>query len=518
MKNLNFVSIHLFFFNLDSTFVKKLPKINNMEHHKVVIIGAGISGLAAAEVLSKHGIDYVILEARDRIGGRIKTNRDGLAPYDLGASWAHDTLSNPLFDNIIKEIDESNEDKFSLYYDDQRPLYFGENQGPKFLDKNKIEQVAREFEKFTELSYFEEIDKEDITLKKIIEQYIFKQGRLLTKEQVLYSPQLARHLELWHGIGWDEMSSKFGLVDNVGRNCLFRNGYDLVINDIANILDSDRIIKDAIVQKLTHLKTPIQIELTNGKQFSSDWVICTVPQSILQLKLEETGAIEWIPKLPTRIQKSLDNMSWGKLGKIIFEFNEPWWSHHDTDRFVALASPDDHFVNLWESLKIDENKNLETKLELPKPWEFPVLILNLYKVDNVPSLLCFTQGSLTEYLESNPEKAWDYMKPILSKLIHKDLDDSKEIVDFHEIPTNTIVSNWTIDPFSRGSYAACKPNNDPTDLVIQLEHGMGNVRFAGEHTILDGAGAVHGAWMSGIREAKHVLVNEGIIDPEGDKW
>lgn len=489
-----------------------------MTHYKVAIIGAGISGLAAAEVLSKHGIDYIILEARDRIGGRINTNRDGLAPYDLGASWAHDTLSNKLFDNIIAEIDELNEDKYNLYYDDQRPLYFSEEHGPKFLDKNKIEQVVREFEKFVELSYFEEIDKKDVTLQRIIEQYILKQRRLLTKEQVLFVPQLARHLELWHGIGWDQMSSKFGLVDNVGRNCFFRNGYDMVVTDIENKLDSARIIKNAIVKKLNHSKNPIQIELTDGRSFSSDWVICTVPQSILQLKSEETGAIEWTPKLPARIQESLNNMSWGKLGKIVFEFSEPWWKHHDTDRFIALASPDNHFINLWESLKMSENENLGTTSGLPKPWEFPLLILNLYKMENVPALLCFTQGDLTEYLESNPEKAWDYMKPILSKLIHADLDNRKAGVELNKAPTNTIVSNWTIDPFSRGSYAACKPNNDPTDLVIQLEYGMGNIRFAGEHTILDGAGAVHGAWMSGIREAKHILVKEGIIEPSVEEW
>jgi polyamine oxidase len=480
-----------------------------MQHHKVVIIGAGISGLAAAEVLTKYGIDYVILEARNRIGGRIQTNRDGLAPYDLGASWAHDTLTNSLFDKVLNNIENSKEDKYGLYYDDQKPIYFSANEGPKFFSHHKIAQVVEEFEKFVELKYFEEINKKDVTLKEMIVQYLNKQRRLLTKEQICFVPQMARNLELWHGISWDQMSSKFGLVDNVGRNCFFKNGYDTVINDIVNNLDKDRIVKNAVVKELNSSKNPIEIELTNGDKYSCNWVICTVPQSILQLKSGEVGAIEWIPKLPLRIQQSLNNMSWGKLGKVIFEFKHAWWSHHDTDRFVSLASPDDYFLKAWENLKFKEDDQKSgLKLGLPNPWEFPVLILNLFKIDDVPALLCFTQGSLTEYLERNPDNAWDYMKPILSKLVYKDLDDCKEKITLNVTPTNTIVSGWTVDPFSRGSYAACKPNNDPTDLVIQLERGMNNIRFAGEHTILDGAGAVHGAWMSGIREAEHILVQE----------
>lgn len=495
-----------------------------VNHHKVVIIGAGISGLAAAEKLEENKVDYVILEARDRIGGRIVTSRNGLAPYDLGASWAHDTLTNSLFDTVLEDIDDvSTDEKYSLYYDDKRPVYFGFDEGPEFFENHKIEQVVKELEKYIELAYFEELDKPDVCLYDIVLQYLQKQCRLLTKEQVMYVPQLIRHLELWHGIGWKDMSSKFGLVDNVGRNCLFRNGYDKVTDKISSKLDSSCILKNSVVSKIDKSKKKIVIELTNGCILTTDWVICTVPQSILQLPTGETGAIEWIPKLPQRINDALDNMSWGKLGKIIFEFDEPWWKHHDTDRFVALSKPDIHLINSWEAYKsktdigkLPINGQSESNM-LPKPWDFPVLILNFYKINKVPALLCFTQGELTEYLERNPAKAWDYMKPIISRLNNKDLNvvDNK---NFNHKPSKTIVSEWTIDPFSRGSYAACEPSNDPTDLVIQLSKGLDNIRFAGEHTILDGAGAVHGAWMSGKREAEHILIKEGIIEGEIEEW
>ena len=53
---------------------------------KVIVVGAGISGLRAASVLQRHGIDIVVLEGRDRIGGRINTTRTAKGVRDIGQS------------------------------------------------------------------------------------------------------------------------------------------------------------------------------------------------------------------------------------------------------------------------------------------------------------------------------------------------------------------------------------------------------------------------------------------------
>ena len=67
---------------------------------KVIVIGAGASGLAVAKVLKKNNIDFFVLEAADRYGGRLEKNTT-LAdfPIDIGAEWIH---SNPLVLNRIK--------------------------------------------------------------------------------------------------------------------------------------------------------------------------------------------------------------------------------------------------------------------------------------------------------------------------------------------------------------------------------------------------------------------------------
>ena len=63
---------------------------------KICIIGAGISGLRAAELLCAAGFDITILEARTRIGGRIHQSTQFGPPIDLGASWIHGTKGNPI--------------------------------------------------------------------------------------------------------------------------------------------------------------------------------------------------------------------------------------------------------------------------------------------------------------------------------------------------------------------------------------------------------------------------------------
>lgn len=53
---------------------------------QVAIVGAGIAGLRAASVLQRHGVDVVVLEGRDRIGGRINTSRTAKGVRDIGQS------------------------------------------------------------------------------------------------------------------------------------------------------------------------------------------------------------------------------------------------------------------------------------------------------------------------------------------------------------------------------------------------------------------------------------------------
>ena len=67
-----------------------------MEHFDTIVVGAGIAGLTAARLLTKAGRNVIVLEARDRVGGRIVTDRRYGLVTDLGASWIHGITDSPV--------------------------------------------------------------------------------------------------------------------------------------------------------------------------------------------------------------------------------------------------------------------------------------------------------------------------------------------------------------------------------------------------------------------------------------
>lgn len=132
-----------------------------------------------------------------------------------------------------------------------------------------------------------------------------------------------------------------------------------------------------------------------------------------------------------------------------------------------------------------------------EPFQYPILVVNYAHIHpGAKSLVILMQSPVTDYLEANPEIAWDFMRPMLERIKVRPIQN----------PLNVIVSDWTQNPFARGSYSTVHSGDDPLAQVEELsgesDAGLGEnstIRFAGEHTILDGMGYVHGAYNSGTR-------------------
>lgn len=93
------------------------------EKYDVIIIGAGVSGLAATRMLKSTGVKTLTLEATDRIGGRIYTNRSTGLPIDLGASWIHGVRGNQIYELFEKSkarLFKSNFHSTTIYFDGAR--------------------------------------------------------------------------------------------------------------------------------------------------------------------------------------------------------------------------------------------------------------------------------------------------------------------------------------------------------------------------------------------------------------
>lgn len=462
---------------------------------KVCIVGAGVSGLKTAHTLL-HGsklssADVIILEAQNRVGGRILTDNStsklGLR-YDMGAAWFHDALTNSvLYDSIA---DGSFDVEKDGYFDDKDPaMYSSKSQGKIDSSELKLNRIVEDVERFIEIYYSESSDIPDVSLDDMVEKYISKYGIFLSDTQKNYCGRMLRYMELWYGIPLSKISGKYTVMDHQGRNLYNKKGYGFVIDKLKSQINCPILLGEQVQDIYRDVKNGPKnhkIVTVAGTTIDADYLVVTVPQSVLELPAEHEYGIKWTPALPSALAESFQHMHFGALGKVILEFDHIWWDNTQ-DRIQVLA----------DGVFVEES-------EVPQPFQYPIYVVNYGRVQQgAASLVILTQSPVTDYLEANPEKAWEYMKPMLNTI------KVSEIAE----PINVIVSNWTQNPYIRGSYTSLYVGDDPNDLVIQLsgEHdfcGLGSgstIRFAGEHTIADGAGCVHGAYNSGTRAGEWIL-------------
>ena len=249
-----------------------------------------------------------------------KSSKLGIS-YDLGASWFHDSLNNVVLEESIKD------GTFNVmedgYYDDKDIRVFASDEdGPLDVNNMKLHRVAEDLEKFIELYYFDDLNKADMSLNEIVELFMEKHSSRLTTEQKRYCSTILRYLELWYGITWDKISAKYSIMDHQGRNLFNKKGYDFLINKLALGIPEDRILHSHPVTNIIRNNKKgnerVAVESSNGPTVYCNYLVVTVPQSILSLSPLHTHGITWIPPLPSNITDALENIHFGALGKVDF--------------------------------------------------------------------------------------------------------------------------------------------------------------------------------------------------------
>lgn len=498
----------------------------------VVIIGAGIAAIKASLELTKAGITNTILEARDRLGGRLCTEKlaSGV-PVDLGASWFHDCYDNPLLKKYwtSKKIDFVYDDGAITFYNEDGPISANEHLMPLYAEvqcylKHLYEKLPREH---------------DISMKEAIYNYIKEKRYTLTEYQIRHLPQIVRFLEMWVGSSWEILSARCIATDgHKGRDAMVLNGYATVFNyelgeivEAAGASDVNELLRgENPIVSIHNNNVVYKIEWDNKRKlvnvyskegagkinkFTAKYVIFTAPLSILKLRdPKQVGAIEWSPQLPKKILSSLENISFSNLGKVFFEFPEVFWSL-DNDRFVSIPNVDEDYFKACLSdpenvttYKFDikrEDLQIKDSDPVPNGLDYTILFLNIARSIGKPVILALTSSPLTQYVErKDPATVFQVFKPVFARITG--LPESS-IPTPKEIKT----SKWSVDPFARGSYTGISIGDDFDTLYNQLVDpvdifdGSKRVRFAGEGIIDDGNGCAHAAWNTGLREASYII-------------
>ena len=408
--------------------------------YDVIIVGAGISGLSAADYLIDIGKDILVLEARDRVGGRIWSHSWNGITIEEGANWIHTSDGNPLTEFAEKH-------GFTTY---ETPL----NSMVVYLDGREINNDDYNYvvNQFWSHILAKQFKGKDESLAKTVSD--FKINRSFSFDKKIVLNYLAN----------SEISNEYGTdMENLSRDYFdISKGYgdgELVLLD--GLQQMTDVLKDGINVKLNHIVTKIAyhddtvIVSTGEKQFYSKKALVTVPLGVLK-----SGDIEFVPPLPKNKQNAISELGMGLLQKHWLLFNEVFW---DDDVIWILP------IN---------NQN----------WE----CMN-YTHTGKPVLLCFSMGKYAKYQESLPDSniTSDIMS-VLRKTYGKNIPN----------PLDVHFTKWASDKFSYGAYSYTSVGNT-AETYNQISTPINDlIYFAGEHTDKDYPATIHGAYLSGLRAAQ----------------
>ncbi|KAJ4835961.1 hypothetical protein Tsubulata_037128 [Turnera subulata] len=483
------------------------------ERKKIIVIGAGPAGLTAARHLQRQGFSVTILEARERIGGRVFTDFSSLSvPVDLGASIITGveadldterrpdpsslvcsqlglelTVLNsdcPLYDIVTGEkvptdLDEELEAEYNSLLDDMVLVITEKGEHSMKMSLEDGLEYALKSRRMVESGM--DIDKSKDSKTRSVDGGDSESNHSVDE---ILSPLERRvmdwhfaHLEYGCAASLKEVSLPYWNQDDVyggfgGAHCMIKGGYSNVVESLG----------EGLLIKLNHVVTDIsygtadkkanqsegnkvKVFTSNGSEFLGDAVLITVPLGCLKAE-----TIKFSPPLPQWKHSSIQRLGFGVLNKVVLEFPEVFWDD-SVDYFGATAEETDrrgHCFMFW----------------------------NVKKTVGAPVLIALVVGKAAVDGQSMSSDHVSHALMVLRKLFGE-----ASVPD----PVASVVTDWGRDPFAYGAYSYVAIGSSGEDYDILGRPVENCLFFAGEATCKEHPDTVGGAMMSGLREAVRII-------------
>lgn len=296
---------------------------------KVIVIGAGYSGLAAAYQLKKRGIDVVVLEARNRVGGRVFTyNMDAKEKLnvELGGEWI--SASHQRILGLCNELNLSLQDNLleaHLLYKNKYSKHEGWGYTPEWqkkISKLKLDftdlrpEEQNEMDKLDWWRYLlnNGCDGADLDLQNIIDSIDFGESirQVSAYTSLKHFTSVAERKELPYKIVGGNSKLAEALADKVGKE-------NVKLNYQVKRIEQGNNVK---------------VTCTNGEVFEADKIICTIPTFALK-------KIEWFPALPVDKVDAINELQYSRVNKNPILFNKRFWNN---ERFDIITDTPAHFI------------------------------------------------------------------------------------------------------------------------------------------------------------------------------
>ncbi len=432
----------------------------------VAIVGAGVAGMAAALELGRRGLKVVILEARDRVGGRVFTRRDPVAnaPVELGAEFIHGRP--PEIFNLLQELRIN---PIASRGDD-----WCEQEGqlkPCDLFSDLDDLLEKMDDQGQDESFLDFVERCCPGAKEDTKD---RARRYITGFHAADPAQISVH-SLVRGLKADE---------RIGGEQAFRipGGYAVLIDFYQKQIAAAAIRVDlnTVVQNIRWKPGEVVLACHSDdgpRVYSARTGLVTLPLGVLQAKPGALGSVCFEPDLPVRKQKALTKLAMGKVMRITLRFRERFWDKLRPSGSKTLANM----------------RYLFSRQEWFPTWWTTV-------PEKVPMITGWAPFHCAEYLAQQDatlvfSSACETLR-VLLKMAEQEVEDLAESAAYHD---------WQNDPFCRGAYSYVMVGGDSAhaDLAGPLEQTL---FFAGEATEVSGYhGTVHGAIASGHRAAGEIL-------------
>ncbi|XP_062097101.1 lysine-specific histone demethylase 1 homolog 1 [Humulus lupulus] len=448
----------------------KLRSFDGVERGNVVIVGAGLAGLIAARQLVFLGFKVVVLEGRARPGGRVKTKKmegDGAeAAADLGGSVLTGINGNPL-GVLARQLG------LPLHkVRDVCPLYLPDGEA---VDSEIDSRVEASFNKLLDRvcklrqAMIEEVKSVDVALGTVLEAFRKVYGVAEDPEERMLLDWHLANLEYANASLMSNLSMAYWDQDDPyemgGDHCFIPGGNETFIRALAEDLP---IFYNRTVESIRYGSDGVLV-YAGGQEFRGDMVLCTVPLGVLK-----KGSIEFVPELPQRKRDAIQRLGFGLLNKVAILFPYNFWGG-DIDTFGHLSKD--------PSMR----------------GEF-FLFYSYSSVSGGALLVALVAGDAAIRFE--------LMSPVES--VRRVLNTLKGIFNPKGIavpdPIQAVCTRWGKDNFTYGSYSYVAVGSSGDDYDILAEStGDGRVFFAGEATNKQYPATMHGAFLSGMREAANIF-------------
>jgi monoamine oxidase len=414
--------------------------MNNLKTD-VVIIGAGAAGLAAARTLHDRGVDFLIVEARDHVGGRAYTlfGHDG-APIELGAEFIHGAArsTRALMAEIGEEALPTESAAFTLVHGHLQPAPDRWEPAERILQRVNLhgrdESVAAYVDAQPE-SMLSPQERESV--RTLVEGF---------DAALIHDASLIGIAKEWRS----------GVNDTSHRP---RKGYAPLMEHLAKIAGT-RLFLRTCVTHLTWAPHVVHLDATcdgEALRISARRAIVTLPVGIMH-----HNVAFFSPALPAEKRAALNAIAMGPVIKVALEFREPFWEEVENGRFQKagfFSAPACQVRTLWS--------------------RYP---------DRAPLLMGWAGGGAAQRLR---ERNVDPIRAALDSvaMLFPSVDVKMEL-------RNAYFHDWQADPYACGAYSYLRvgAGNARESLAEPIEDTL---FFAGEATSADDSGTVAGALDTG---------------------